>query len=71
MPKINFSFRGYGSSNIEEATNAEGNTVNVSAMDADILADKLEKGELFISLVDHVYGHRKNEVEIFDFGKVD
>lgn len=68
MPKIDFCFSGYCVGvEASKATDGEGNNVDVSKMDATELANKLTKGELFISLGDYLYESRKNEIEIFDF----
>lgn len=68
MPKIDFCFSGWvRGAEIETATDCEGKKVDVSNMDSSVLASKLEKGELFISLGDYLYDNRENEIEIFDF----
>jgi len=68
MAKIDFCFSGFcQGAEVSECTDMEGNTVDVSKMDATELASKLDKGELFISLGDYLYESRKNEIEIFDF----
>lgn len=67
MPQINLSFRGYCRADVSEATNVNGETVDVTEMAAESLCEALEKGELFISLGDHLYSSGKNEIEIFDF----
>lgn len=72
MPKIDFSFQGWvRGAEVTEATDVEGETVDVSAMDADTLAKKLQAGELFISLGDYLYESRKNEIEMFDFARTE
>lgn len=68
MPKIDFCFSGFvQGADINECVNFAGQPVDVSKMNPKELAAKLEKGELFISLGDHLYCSRKNEIEIFDF----
>ena len=68
MPKIDFSFSGWVSgADITTTTNAAGETVDVSQMDPDELANKLETQELMISLGDHLYSSRKSEFSLFDF----
>ena len=68
MPQIDFSFQGWvRGADVTDATNAQGEKVDVSNMDAKELAEKLEKGELFISLGDHLYDNKDSEIEIFDF----
>jgi hypothetical protein len=68
MPKIDFCFSGYvRGANVTEVTDANGKQVSVSDLDAKTLAKKLESGELFISLGDHLYENRKGEIELFDF----
>lgn len=68
MPRVDFCFQGYvlGAS-VDKATDVNGKEVDVSKMNAKTLADKLEKGELFISLGDHLYEGRKNECKLHDF----
>ena len=68
MPKIDFCFSGWvRGAEIKEATDAEGQTVDVSAMDGETLADKLQKGELLIALGDYLYDNKDSEIEITDF----
>jgi hypothetical protein len=68
MPKMNFCFQGWvNGANIIEATDVDGKKVNVSKMNPEELADKLNKGELFISLGDYLYSNRKSNIEMFDF----
>lgn len=72
MPKIDFCFSGWvRGANISKATDVEGNTVDVSTMEAGELAMKLEHGKLFISLGDYLYESHKNEVELTDFEATD
>jgi hypothetical protein len=67
-PVIDFCFSGWvRGATITEANNADGETVDVSTMPAEELAEKLECGELFIALGNYLYASRKNEIEIFDF----
>jgi hypothetical protein len=68
MPKIDFCFSGFCQGvKVSEATDIDGNTVDVSGWDSIELVSQLEKGELFISLGDYLYESHKNEIEIFDF----
>lgn len=68
MPKIDFCFSGWVRGvEIKEATDVEGNKVDVSEMSSEVLADKLEAGELFISLADNLHNGKDEEVQIFDF----
>lgn len=68
MPRISFNFRGWVSrANVTEATNIDGETVDVSEMPATDLAAKLEAGELFISLGDHLYSSGDSEIIMDDF----
>lgn len=67
MPRIVFSFRGWCDTEITRATNSKGEPVDVSNWTGDRLAKALEAGEIFISLGDHLYSARKNEIEMFDF----
>lgn len=68
MPKIDFCFSGWvRGAEITQATNSEGQTVDVSQMPTTELVQKLEAGELTVSLGDHLYASRKNEVEMFDW----
>ena len=66
---INFSFQGWVSAaDIKIATDVAGNTVDVSKMPEQELADNLNNGLLFISLGDYLYdNHEDAEIEIFDF----
>jgi hypothetical protein len=68
MPKIDFDFRGYvRGANITEATNADGEKVDVSKMSGTELQNRLNDGELCITLGDHLYESSKNEIEMLDF----
>lgn len=68
MPRISFSFSGWVSgANITQASDVEGNWVDVSEMSEAELVKKLANGELFISLGDHLYDSLDREIEIFDF----
>ena len=72
MPQIDLCFQGYlRGANVTKATDADGKEVDVSQMDAKELAAKLDKGVLFISLGEHLYESRKNEIEMFDFAAGD
>ena len=68
MPKIDLCFSGWVRGvEVSKASNDNGEAVDVSNMEADELARKLEKGELFISLGDHLYEGDDEEVCLFDF----
>ena len=67
MPKISFAFEGYCRTTVETATDVDGKTVNVESMSAEELCKKLEDGDLFISIGDHIYKSRKSEISITDF----
>jgi hypothetical protein len=68
MPQIDFCFSGWvRGAKITRATDVEGKKVDVSKMESSVLASKLTKGELFISLGDYLYDNRDNEIEMFDF----
>lgn len=72
MPTLDFSFSGYvRGAEIDTATNAAGERMDVSHFAGDQLAVKLEQGELFISLGDHLDGGGKSEIEIFDWASGD
>lgn len=67
MPKVDFNFSGWvRNAEVTTATNIHGNTVDVSKMNSDELAKKLEKGELSISLKDYL-NKTEEDVEVFDF----
>jgi hypothetical protein len=68
MPKMDFDFRGFvRGANITEATNPDGEKVDVSKMSGTELQNRLNDGELSISLGDHLYESRKNEIEMTDY----
>lgn len=67
MPNISFAFEGYARTTVDVATDPQGNVVDVSTMSAKELCEKLEDGDLFISLGDHIYNSRKSEISITDF----
>jgi len=69
MPEINFCFQGHITlANVRTATDSRGEPVDVSSMDPHALAEKLEQGELFISLGDYLYDDSKDaHIELFDF----
>ena len=68
MPKIDLCFSGWVRGvEVSKASNDNGEAVDVSNMEADELARKVEKGELFISLGDHLYEGDDEEVCLFDF----
>jgi|3_EtaG_2_1085321.scaffolds.fasta_scaffold00329_27 hypothetical protein len=67
MPNITFTFSGWVRDEINTAHDIYGKDVDVSKMPAAELAEKLEEGDLFISLGDHIYSSMKNEVELSDF----
>ena len=72
MPRLDFTFSGYVRGvEIDTATNAAGESVDVSKLSGEQLADKLERGELFISLGDHLYTNNKSEIELSDFSPSD
>ena len=56
MPKIDLSFHGsLQGANVTQANNVNGEAVDVREMPAHELAEKLENGDLFISLGDYLY----------------
>ena len=69
MPKIDLCFQGWlrGAIITEAAETATGNKVDVREMSAHELTQKLDSGELCISLGEHLYESRKAEIEMFDF----
>lgn len=69
MPEIHFSFSGWvNSALITEAYNIKsGEKVDVSKMDAKELINKIESGELAISLSDALDSCASSEVELFDY----
>jgi len=68
MPEIKFCFQGWvRGAEIKNVTDAEGELVDVSTMSPETLVQKLNNGELFISLADHLKDNIEEEIEIFDF----
>ena len=67
MPKISFCFQGYAYAEILTAKDIEGEDIDVSEMRGEELASKLELGELFIDLANHISQSHKNEIDIYDF----
>lgn len=68
MPKMNFNFQGYiDGASITEASDVNGETVDVSEMSASELGQKLNAGDLFISLGDYLYESDDAEIEITAF----
>jgi hypothetical protein len=68
MPKLDLCFSGWlRGADIKKATDQNGKTIDVVGMPADELAKKLNAGELFISLGDHLYNSNDSEIEMFDF----
>jgi hypothetical protein len=71
MPKLSFSFRGWVSrADIIKASDVNGKEIDVSQMKTDELEKKLNSGELFISLGDHLYSSGDAEIEMVDFEMV-
>ena len=76
MPRIDFCFQGWvRGAEINTATrpksDGEVETVDVSNMSGEELSAKLNEGELFISLGDHLYDNKEASIEIHDFEEVD
>ena len=71
MPKIDFCFQGLiRGAEVSTATNGEGETVDVSGMTDTELCDKLEAGDLFLSLGDFLYdNHKEASIEVHDFSE--
>lgn len=68
MPKIDFTFHGsLQGVIITDATNVDGDKVDVRGMSAPELCRKLEAGELFISLGNHLYDSDDAEIVMEDF----
>lgn len=68
MPEIDFSFQGWvRGADIATAADIAGKRVDVSKMSSSELCEKLNNGELFISLVDAIHTSNKEEIEMFDF----
>ena len=73
MPKVDFCFQGFvRGAEVSTATNTEGEKVDVSGMTSTELANKLEAGDLFLSLGDYLYDdHKEASIEIHDFSEED
>ena len=69
MSSISFTFSGYiTSADIKNATDINGNLVDVEDMSDKELVKKLQNGDLFISLGNYLYeNHRRAEIKISDF----
>ena len=68
MSNISFCFNGWiNGVDCDTATDANGNEVDVSEMNPQELAGKLNKRELFVSLRDLLNKSEDEEIEIFDF----
>jgi hypothetical protein len=69
MPEINFCFQGHITlADVTTATDINGKEVDVSNMAPHELAERLESGDLFISLGDYLYENSKDaHIEMFDF----
>ena len=68
MPKIDLSFSGYlRNVRVEQATDIDGNKVDVRSWPAAKLCKALEDGELFISLGSHLYETSKSSINLQDF----
>jgi hypothetical protein len=68
MPNIGFCFQGWiRGATVSHATNRTGARVDVSSMTEDELCDKLESGELSISLGDYLSDNHKASIEMYDF----
>lgn len=65
MPIIDLTFSGYvRGAVITHANNTVGETVDVREMSSPELVRKLESGELFISLGDHLYSNHDADIEM-------
>ena len=68
MANISLCFSGRISDvEIFKATDAKGDDVDVINMSSKELVDKLNKGELFVSLRDLLHQSEDEEIEMFDF----
>ncbi len=69
MPNISFSFTGWiSAARVTKVLVVKSMLeIDVSDVDANELADKLNSGEWAISLSDHLDDNRSSEVEMFDF----
>lgn len=68
MPTIDFCFQGWvRGAEITHATDKTGARVDVQHMQPQELRNKLAKGELFISLADHLSDNHKAEIELTDY----
>jgi hypothetical protein len=71
MPKIDFCFSGWvRGAHVSKATTPEGVEIDVSGLTSAELVSRLSKGELAISLADHLY-ESDAEIEIFDYEGAD
>lgn len=61
------SFEGYAVADLETATDISGNKIDVSDMDPNELVEKLNKGDLFISLSDALDVSNDSEIDLFNF----
>lgn len=61
------SFEGYAVADLETATDIGGNKIDVSDMDPNELVEKLNKGDLFISLSDALDVSNDSEIDLFNF----
>jgi hypothetical protein len=68
MPNIDLSFQGWiRGANIKTAYSPVNGNIDVSQMSQEELADKLNLGELYLSLEDCLNDNNKVEIELFDF----
>jgi hypothetical protein len=68
MAIISLCFQGSISGvEVYKATDVNGKEVDISEMGNKELADKLSRGELFVSLRDLLYQGEDEEIEMFDF----
>lgn len=67
MPRIKFSFEGYAVADLETATDISGNKIDVSDMGPSELVEKLNKGDLFISLAEALGVSNDSEIDLFEF----
>lgn len=61
------SFEGHAVADLETATDISGNKIDVSDMDPNELVEKLNKGDLFISLSDALDVSNDSEIDLFNF----
>ena len=68
MPKIDFTFSGFcQAAEIDAVRDVEGTRIDVREMSAEKVVAGLNEGRFFLSLGDHLYTHRKNEIVLEDF----